>query len=155
MPAKIMAYYEKTGKLLAVQGERCGPGVQKNIYKFKTPQFFMYTARDIIANEYLSYEAMAEFAAASDIPMVPVISEWVNVPLRDIISTVDMADAVSARYFALNSGGEADMHYRLQAGEKPAFEKNGVYFHEGIVIRGMNQEFSFKVKNPDYAYWFS
>ncbi|GHV95197.1 hypothetical protein AGMMS50293_15170 [Spirochaetia bacterium] len=151
----IQRYYEQTGKLLAIQGERCGPGVQKNVYGFTETRFFLYTARDIIANRYLSFQELADFSAAANIPLVPVIEEWVNIPLGSIILAVEDADLISARYFFREKTGEAELQYRLKDGEKPAFEKNGVYFHEGIVIRGMNQEFSFKIKSPEYAYWFS
>ncbi|GHV69037.1 hypothetical protein AGMMS49928_10110 [Spirochaetia bacterium] len=151
----IRRYYEQTGKLLAIQGERCGPGVQKNVYGFTESRFFLYTAKDIIANRYLSFGELTQFSAAANIPLVPVIEEWANVPLSSIISKVEDADAVSARYFFRAKNSAAELQYNLKNGEKPGFEKNGVYFHEGIVIRGMNQEFSFKIKNPEYAYWFS
>ncbi|GHV88616.1 hypothetical protein AGMMS50267_09760 [Spirochaetia bacterium] len=154
IPEALQDYYKKTGKLLAIQGERCGPGVQKNIYRFPSSKLFLYTARDLITNRYLSWQELADFSAASGIPTVPAISEWVNVPLREIITSAGEADAVGTRYFAFTPDG-LDYHYQLKAGEKPAFEKNSIYYHEGIVIRGMNQEFSFKVKSPDYAYWFS
>ncbi|GHV76409.1 hypothetical protein AGMMS49942_12300 [Spirochaetia bacterium] len=154
IPDVLQDYYKKTGKLLAIQGERCGPGVQKNIYRFPSSRLFLYTARDLITNRYLSWQELADFSAVSGIPTVPVISEWVNIPLREIISSVDQADAVSRRCFAFTPDG-LDYHYQLKPKEKPGFEKNSIYYHEGIVIRGMNQEFSFKVKNPDYAFWFS
>ncbi|GHV73778.1 hypothetical protein AGMMS49940_10800 [Spirochaetia bacterium] len=154
IPDILQDYYKQTGKLLAIQGERCGPGVQKNIYRFPSPRLFIYTARDLITNRYLSWQELTDFSAVSGIPTVPVISEWVNIPLREIISSVDQADTVSTRYFAFTPDG-LDYHYQLKPKEKPAFEKNSIYYHEGIVIRGMNQEFSFKVKNPDYAFWFS
>ncbi|GHU75120.1 hypothetical protein FACS189461_0750 [Spirochaetia bacterium] len=151
----IRRYHEQTGKLLAIQGERCGPGVQKNVYGFAESRFFLYTAKDIIANRYLSFDELRQFSTAANIPLVPVIEEWVNVPLGSIISKVEDADRLSARYFFREKNSEAELQYTLKTGEKPGFEKNGVYFHEGLVIRGMNQEFSFKIKNPEYAYWFS
>ncbi|MDR2842538.1 MAG: hypothetical protein LBV52_05000 [Spirochaetaceae bacterium] len=153
IPDKIMHYYKKTGKLLALQGERCGPSVQKNVYKFDRIHFFIYTARDLITNNYLTLDEMLDFARTENLETVPVIEEWKNIPLCEIISDSGSADAVSARYFALKPEG-LDLQYKLKSGEKPAFAKNGIYFHEGIVVRGMAQEFSFKVKNPDYAYWF-
>jgi hypothetical protein len=172
--ALIMDYYKKTEKLLAIQGELCGPGIQKNIYRFSKHILFIYTAKNVITNDYLSFDELRDFSKVTGFTLVPVvkgagttsggegvmgggsgtIKEWVNVPLRDIISDVKDADQVSRLYFKLTPEG-IDYHYNLKSGEKAAFEKNGIYFHEGIVIRGMKQEFSFKIKSPDYAFWFS
>jgi hypothetical protein len=153
---KIMHYYKKTGKLLALQGERCGPSVQKNVYKFDAIHFFIYTAKDLITNNYLSLDELLDFARAEELETVPVITEWKNIPLCNIISDVANADAASTRYYAAqpNAPETLNLYYQIKPNETPAFEKNGIYFHEGIVVRGMNHEFSFKIKNPDYAYWF-
>jgi hypothetical protein len=153
----ILQYYKKTGKLLAIQGERCGPGVQKNIYRLPVSKLFLYTARDVVSGNYLNFGQLKEFSNFSGIPTVPEIPEWYNVPLKNIISDVAAADAVSTRYFKFTSDAPdgIDFLYKLQGNEKPAFQKNDIYFHEGIVVRGMKGEFSFKIKSPDYAYWFS
>jgi hypothetical protein len=155
--ALIMDYYKKTGKLLAIQGELCGPGIQKNIYRFSKHILFIYTAKNVITNDYLSFDELRDFSKETGLTLVPVVKggdELVNVPLREIISDVKDADQVSTLYFKFTPDG-IDYHYKLKSGEKAAFEKNGIYFHEGIVLRGMKQEFSFKIKSPDYAFWFS
>lgn len=47
---KLRAY----GKDIAVQGELVGPGIQDNIYKMSTPEFFIFDIYDIAKGEYLS-----------------------------------------------------------------------------------------------------
>ena len=89
MEKKLRDYYKKTGKLLAVQAEQCGPGIQNNIYNFKSLKWFVYLMTDIITGNQLNYDEMVSACKDLGLTMVPVIVA--NVKLKDVMPTLSAA----------------------------------------------------------------
>ena len=153
MEKKLRDYYKKTGKLLAVQAEQCGPGIQNNIYNFKSLKWFVYLMTDIITGNQLNYDEMVSACKDLGLTMVPVIVA--NVKLKDVMPTLSAAvDYAEKSYWTLDENGELIQNYQPKEGEKLWVD----YFqNEGVVVRSMNCDkkknigLSMKIKNIDYA----
>lgn len=153
MEKKLRDYYKKTGKLLAVQAEQCGPGIQNNIYNFKSLKWFVYLMTDIITGNQLNYDEMVSACKDLGLTMVPVIVA--NVKLKDVIPTLSAAVKYAEKsYWTLDEKGELVQNYQPKEGERLWVD----YFqNEGVVVRSMNCDkkknigLSMKIKNIDYA----
>ena len=153
MEKKLRDYYRKTGKLLAVQAEQCGPGIQNNIYNFKSLKWFVYLMTDIITGNQLNYDEMVSACKDLGLTIVPVIVA--NVKLKDVMPTLSAAvDYAEKSYWTLDENGELIQNYQPKEGEKLWVD----YFqNEGVVVRSMNCDkkknigLSMKIKNIDYA----
>ena len=153
MEKKLRDYYRKTGNLLAVQAEQCGPGIQNNIYNFKSLKWFVYLMTDIITGNQLNYDEMASACKGLGLTMVPVIVA--NVKLKDVMPTLSAAVKYAEKsYWTLDENGELIQNYQPKEGEKLWVD----YFqNEGVVVRSMNCDkkknigLSMKIKNIDYA----
>lgn len=153
MEKKLRDYYKKTGKLLAVQAEQCGPGIQNNIYNFKSLKWFVYLMTDIITGNQLNYDEMVSACKDLGLTMVPVIVA--NVKLKDIMPTLSAAVKYAEKsYWTLDEKGELVQNYQPKEGEKLWVD----YFqNEGVVVRSMNCDkkknigLSMKIKNIEYA----
>lgn len=153
MEKKLRDYYRKTGKLLAVQAEQCGPGIQNNIYNFKSLKWFVYLMTDIITGNQLNYDEMVSACKDLGLTMVPVIVA--NVKLKDVMPTLSAAVKYAEKsYWTLDEKGELVQNYQPKEGERLWVD----YFqNEGVVVRSMNCDkkknigLSMKIKNIDYA----
>ena len=153
MEKKLRDYYRKTGKLLAVQAEQCGPGIQNNIYNFKSLKWFVYLMTDIITGNQLNYDEMVSACKDLGLTIVPVIVA--NVKLKDVMPTLSAAVKYAEKsYWTLDENGELIQNYQPKEGEKLWVD----YFqNEGVVVRSMNCDkkknigLSMKIKNIDYA----
>lgn len=153
MEKKLRDYYRKTGKLLAVQAEQCGPGIQNNIYNFKSLKWFVYLITDIITGNQLNYDEMVSACKDLGLTMVPVIVA--NVKLKDVMPTLSAAVKYAEKsYWTLDEKGELVQNYQPKEGERLWVD----YFqNEGVVVRSMNCDkkknigLSMKIKNIDYA----
>ena len=153
MEKKLRDYYKKTGKLLAVQAEQCGPGIQNNIYNFKSLKWFVYLMTDIITGNQLNYDEMVSACKDLGLTMVPVIVA--NVKLKDVMPTLSAAvDYAEKSYWTLDENGELIQNYQPKEGEKLWVD----YFqNEGVVVRSMNCDkkknvgLSMKIKNIEYS----
>lgn len=153
MEKKLRDYYKKTGKLLAVQAEQCGPGIQNNIYNFKALKWFVYLMTDIITGNQLSYDEMVSACKDLGLTIVPVIVA--NVKLKDIMPTLSAAvEYAEKSYWTLDENGELVQNYQPKEDEKLWVD----YFqNEGIVVRSMNCDkkknigLSMKIKNIEYS----
>lgn len=63
----------KTGKELALQGEICGPGIQKNIYGFDSLHLFIYGGYEVSTGKRLSYSELYSLCSEYALEMVPFI----------------------------------------------------------------------------------
>lgn len=127
--------FNETGKLYAIQGEITGPGIQKNIYGWPALRFNVFTVKDLSDNRLLGHREIHLFLQGTGLEFVPVLWEGV---LGDKIPDVTTALAMSEQYTFVHT----------QTGKK--------ILDEGIVVRGMENEFSFKVRNPTYVFnWTS
>lgn len=115
-----------------IQGEICGPGIQKNIYGFTNLKLFVYNIKNILTDKYLGLEQMVDYCHAVGIEIVPILE---------------------IKNFNWNSIEE------IQEYSKGKSEFNKYKNREGIVVRPvvpelplnkMSNMMSFKVINPDF-----
>jgi len=57
---------------IAIQGEFCGPGIQKNRLNLKTPEWYVFTVTDMKTNTRLSMYKTEEICKLLDLNMVPI-----------------------------------------------------------------------------------
>ena len=60
---------------LAIQGEFCGAGIQKNRLKLKKPEWYVFTMIDLKPHRRLSLAKMKELCGILNLKMVPVEEE--------------------------------------------------------------------------------
>lgn len=149
---KIRDYYKKTGKLLVIQGEICGEGIQKNIYRFDGLKFFVYTIKNAIDGSQLSINEMISVCDELGLDYVPIIDIYRK--MKDLFPTVKSCEEFAeTKYFKVNLNG---VDYNYSPKENELLWKDYAQ-NEGIVVRTMNYDkdknigCSFKVKNIDYA----
>ncbi len=75
---RIARYYDLPAKLaahptMAIQGEICGPGIQKNKLELKQIALFAFNVYDIANHRYLDHDAAREFLNEIDVPAVETI----------------------------------------------------------------------------------
>ena len=104
---------------IAVCVELVGEGIQKNKYKLKGRDVYMFYAFDIDKREYLSQEELIELSVFLGVKMVPQIIEGWDISSETVESLINFADAKSCL--------------------------NGDVFREGLVFRTNNREKSFKI----------
>lgn len=63
---------------IAIQGEVCGPEIQKNKLGLKEMEFHLFNLYDIKQRVYLNYEKLVEFSTKYNIPMVTLVEEGVS-----------------------------------------------------------------------------
>lgn len=127
MERKLRAVTKAFGKRVAIQGEICGPGIQKNIYRFPSHRFFLYGAYFVDDGKRLPYSDLEKIASITGLEMVPFIR-------RDhMMDSVDwiLADCEGSSVF-----GE----------DIP---------REGLVWRTEDGSVHFKAKSRSYKVWFS
>ena len=120
-----------------LQGEYCAPHIQRGIYK-NGSHFYIYKIRDLLTNQYYTYEQMQNFATAHGLELVPLVDK----KLSDFESIEDIYNFADRLYFK-----EGDISKIIT--NKSKFTKN----HEGIVVRSndINKDnWSFKVKSREY-----
>ena len=120
---KILEGLKKLNRNIAVQGEIIGPKIQGNIYKLPELEFRIFLMFDIDKQSYLNFEEMCSIAAQLNIPTVPIVNKCTD--LRNSIS-----------YYVEMSKGKSQI--------------NPSILREGIVIRELVGDFSFKSINPEY-----
>jgi RNA ligase (TIGR02306 family) len=59
----------------AVQGELCGPGIQKNRLELKDYDLFVFNVYDIDKQEYLSFQDFKDFCLEYGFKTVPIVDE--------------------------------------------------------------------------------
>jgi RNA ligase (TIGR02306 family) len=120
--------FKETGNV-AIQGEICGPGIQKNPLMLKSPELFVFNVYDIDAKKYYDYAALKGFCESYGLTMVPLLER---------------------RVFDFKSAEEL---LEYAKGDYPSGKKR-----EGVVIRTVTEQYSpalegrasFKVINNDY-----
>jgi len=118
------------GRNIAVQGEICGPSIQKNPWKLPGLDFFVFNLYDIDKSTYLGFEEMQRICEELGLKTVPIMDTFV---------------------FRFRSIEELKKYARIYYADTD----NPI---EGVVIRSVREQFSetlkgrmsFKVINPDY-----
>ena len=156
---KLLAYYKKYGISLAIQGEVCGPKIQKNIYDFPCHWLFVYKIRDLTnardlpwCDLELAVERLNELGEGKfDIlRVVPLVREF------QVLEDMDLGNYKNAEFLCHLGFKKPFFNDGNDVIEVVSGKKGKDYFlHEGVVVRGMNNEFSFKIKDAEYAYDFS
>jgi len=118
------------GRNLAIQGELCGPGIQKNRLGLKEPDLFVFNIFDIDDGKYLSWPMQQQLVVSLGLNKVPVVQfgEGFSFTLEELL------EKAKGKY----AGTQND--------------------REGIVVRAMYGDFSakmrsrisFKVLNNDF-----
>ena len=130
---KRMKQYMKDHRIpeMYIQGEVVGPGIQKNIYKLESLDFYVYDAGDIAQEKVRTYdlEGLEEFQDATNLNLVPILER--EVPLPDTCDEV-LADCEGKSIFGSTMKNQ----------------------REGIVWRSMGNTAGFKAKSKKYqAIW--
>lgn len=75
-------------KNIAIQGEICGPGIQKNYYNLKEHMFFIFNIYDIDNNIYLKKTEVEDICNDFNLDMVPFYSTLTfnNITLEDLLN---------------------------------------------------------------------
>lgn len=141
---KILKYYKDTGKLIAIQAELIGPGIQGNIYRLASKEIRMFTAKDILTGKLLNLNELINFSKEYDIPMVPILKV---AKLKDVMPDIETALKIS---FMRKSDKDHMYEGFSEALNLESWIPEDI-LNEGLVIRGLNNEFSFKVRNPQYV----
>jgi len=116
---------------ICIQGELCGPGIQKNKYRLKEHKVFVYNVLDLQTSKYLDFEDMLKFCQRYGFEHVPILENSTTLP-NSVEEMVEISKGMSKIY---------PDHIR-----------------EGIVIRSVNESLrddhigrlSFKVVNPNW-----
>jgi hypothetical protein len=108
---------------IAAQGEVVGARIQGNIYGIDGNELRIFLILDLDTKVYLGYDETMKIINELELPFVPVIETG------HIIKT------------------DIDYYVQLSKGKSKINPKKE---REGIVIRLMNEDFSFKSVNPDY-----
>jgi len=119
------------GKNIAIQGEICGPGLQKNPMGLKDLELFVFNVFDIDNQKYLDYIDFKQITEKLELETVPLLSDNM---LFVGMSVEDFLEMSKGNY------------------------KGTKHPREGIVIRSLVEKdsialegrLSFKVINPDY-----
>lgn len=131
---KVGRMYDMEGILrkqkqnLCIQGEVCGPNIQRNIYGFDTLKLFVYKITDVDTGIPFDYYEMMTFCLDNDLTFVPVVHAGAK--LHDVLSMV-LTDADGISVYGDN------------------------VLREGVVWRSLSdQNIGFKAKSRKYAVWF-
>ena len=148
---KMKDIYKKTGEAYVIQFEQVGPGIQQNIYNFKSLKWFIYTIKDYKTKKQLPLYKMITVADMFGLETVPILNEKVR--LADIMPTLDRAVAYAEKAAWSVENGQLNLNHVIADGEELWKD----YFqHEGIVVRTLDYDkdnnigCSFKVKNMSY-----
>ena len=92
MIEKIKKGAEAIGlKNLAVQGEFCGEGIQKNPLKLVTAEWYVFTLRDMDQGKRLGLQKMQAFCEAAGLNMVPVEETGDQLPYKTVEEFIERA----------------------------------------------------------------
>jgi len=119
----ILQGLKKLNRNLAVQGEVIGPKIQGNFYKVPELELKVFLIYDLDTQAYVPYSELVSLVQTLGLPMVPLIYDAAIIK-NDI------------KYYVELSKGKSKINPSL--------------LREGIVIRSLTDNFSFKSINPDY-----
>ena len=75
------------GLNIAIQGEFCGQGIQKNRLRLSEPKFYVFDIIDLNTNEYLGLEGIKKYVEILNLDMVPIeeIGENFDYSLEELL----------------------------------------------------------------------
>ncbi len=80
---KMRSVQEKINVNFAIQGELIGEGIQKNRYKIKGQDFYVFNVFNIIDHQYFSWESVKEIAELLGLKVVPEIDDSFSIEGKD------------------------------------------------------------------------
>lgn len=80
---------------IVFQGELCGPGIQKNIYKLQELKIYVFGAFNYKERVYLTYNELEEYCRDLGLEMVPFIEELTINKFESIAAIVEYATGKS------------------------------------------------------------
>jgi RNA ligase (TIGR02306 family) len=82
----------RLGKNLAIQGELCGPGIQKNQEELKQLEFFVFEIYDIDSGKYLDSLDRQKICIELGLKHVPILHEKVTLSHLNLFSVDDVLE---------------------------------------------------------------
>ena len=76
---------------VAIQGEFCGAGIQKNRLKLVRPEWFVFTVVDLNARSRMSLDKMRNLCKSLKLKMVPVEEEGIDFPYDSVEQLLERA----------------------------------------------------------------
>lgn len=169
---KLKAYYKKTGKIMVLQGEQVGPGIQGNIYNLSQLTWFLFRAKTFDGKTWTAapdYKTLKETADTFGINVVPLVEEVADIGVKfGVVCTIEKDEF----------GNDVKKYNASEVIDKLVKYAENLYWtptnlvytpkqneklwkhylqHEGMVIKSADYDkelgigFSFKVKNCAYA----
>lgn len=86
--------FEKVNKNIAIQAEIVGPGIQKNYYKLKEHQVFVFNIYDIDSSRYFTPKDRKKFCELYDLSHVPNLGKM-SIKNKNISDLIVMSDGIS------------------------------------------------------------
>ena len=128
--AKVLELKEKMtkhGKNIALQGELIGAGINGNLYGLSDHKLFFFTGYDIDKGRRMFFDELEWVLFGMDLQMVPVLEKY--------------------GFVIPNEGNIVDYMLKYAEGKSVL---NTEVDREGIVVRGLEREFSFKAISNSY-----
>jgi len=116
----------KYGKNIAIQGELVGNGINGNLYELKEHKLYFFTGYDIDKGRRMFFDELEWLLFRFEVPMVPVLEKY-----GYVLPTENLVDNM------------------LKYAEGKSVLNMGVD-REGVVVRGLEREFSFKAISNTY-----
>ena len=111
------------GKNVAVQGEICGPTIQKNHLGLRYPQLYVFTVTDLDTKKRYTLDQMLEFCSSTGLSPVMIVDHGTTFQFKSIPKLLKKSE-----------------------GKYPGTKNE----REGLVYRTMDQSLSFKVINNKF-----
>ena len=125
----LLTLRKAKGKDWAIEGEICGPGIQKNIYHFSGYRLFLYAAYRISDGRRASWKELKEISAITGLETVPFIRKGPILPsLDEMLKDCEGNSCLPG------------------CGDVP---------REGLVWRTEDGSLHFKCKSRPYKVWFA
>jgi RNA ligase (TIGR02306 family) len=116
----------KHGKNIAIQGELVGNGINGNLYELKEHKLYFFTGYDIDKGRRMFFDELEWLLFRFDVPMVPVLEKYGYVlPNENLVDNM-------LKY----AEGKSVLNMEVD--------------REGVVVRGLEREFSFKAISNTY-----
>ena len=128
--AKVLELKEKMtkhGKNIALQGELIGAGINGNLYGLSDHKLFFFTGYDIDKRRRMFFDELEWVLFGMDLQMVPVLEKY--------------------GFVIPNEGNVVDYMLKYAEGKSVL---NMEVDREGVVVRGLEREFSFKAISNTY-----
>ena len=151
-------HFEETGHELIIQGELCGPSIQKNIYKYTENVLKIFRIKDLTDNRLYTIPEIQYFVdvwnhRGYNIEMVEVLGKFDK--LSDFLTPDNIEEKVQwmERYSCFTPFDGINPVKFYWGTDSPKPDQKKYFLNEGVVIHLANGK-SFKLKSLKYREWF-